>query len=192
VFQGSVWSEQQETSWDTELSGQFRQVDLEQCVTRQFRHKLSGMAVATVNQVRFRDGRIVNAEGRLQCAGGIVGKSLLETAAQVWNVNNHLRSNEAPYLAYDQLTLDFSLQASGLTLGAPASVVMSDKAGPLVTLRDNQPRSATSLVQLLVPPATLQVPATRETASLIHLLPLPEQAPLPVAEAYPVLRWSLR
>ena len=43
VSQGSVWSEQRETSWDTELTGQFRQIDLEQCVTRQFRH-LSSVA----------------------------------------------------------------------------------------------------------------------------------------------------
>ena len=125
-------------------------------------------------------------------AGGVVGKSLMETAAQAWNVSCTHDESGSPYLAYDQFTLDFSLQASGLTLGAPASVVMSNKANPLVTLRDGPPRSTTSLVQLLVPPATLQVPATRETAGLIRILPLPEQAPLPVAEGYPVLRWSLR
>ena len=116
----------------------------------------------------------------------------MEKAVQVWNLVCTPHQDDARYLAYDQLTLDFTLQASGLTLGAPESVVMSDKIGPLVRLRDNQPRSATSLVQLLAPPSTLQVPATRETANLIRMLPLPEQAPTPVAEGYPVLRWSLR
>ena len=107
------------------------------------------MAIVTMNQIRFRDGRIVSAEGRLRCLGGVVGKSLLESAAQAWNVSCTPDESDSPYLAYDQLSLDFSLQASGLTLGAPASVVMSNQAGPLVTLRNGPPRSATSLVQLL-------------------------------------------
>ena len=192
VFQGSAWSEQRGTSWETELSGQFRQVDLDQCVTRSYRHKLSGWATVTFNELRFRDDRVVTAEGRLHSEGGVVGKSLLEKAVQVWNLDCTPHQDDAQYLAYEQLTLDFTLQASGLTLGAPESAVMSDKVGPVVRLRDNQPRSATSLVQLLAPPSTLQVPATRETANLIRMLPLPEQAPTPVAEGYPVLRWSLR
>lgn len=192
MFTGSVWSEQREGGWETELNGQFRQLDLEQLVTRQFRHKLSGVATATVNQIRVRDGRVVVAEGRLQCPGGVVGKSLLDTATRVWNVGCDPRVSEAQYLTYNQLSLDFSLQAAGLRLGAPSAVVMSDAEGPLVTLRDESPRSPTSVVQLLVPPATLQVPVTRETASLIDVLPLPEQAPLPIANGYPVLRFSLR
>ena len=192
VFQGSVWSEQRGANWATELNGQFRQLDLEQCVTRPYRHKLSGMASLTFNELRFCDDRLVAAEGRLHSDEGVVGKALLEKAAQAWNLDCTRLQADAQYLAYKQLTLDFSLQASGLMLGAPEAVVMSDKVGPLVTIRDNRPRTATSLVQLLAPSAAQQVPATRETASLIRMLPLPEQAPTPVAEGYPVLRWSLR
>ncbi len=44
VFQGSVWCEQRPAGWEAELRGVFRQVDLEQLVTRQFPHKLSGSA----------------------------------------------------------------------------------------------------------------------------------------------------
>jgi hypothetical protein len=186
VFQGSVWCEQSRAGWEAEVSGVLRGVDLEQLVTRQFPHKLSGMAVLTLGRFTVHAGRVAEAEGRLQCAGGVVSQSLLDAAAQAWGWQQHPRAGGAALLRYDQLALDFSLSSAGLTLTTSAETgtsVLTDSHGALLSLTDGRPQSPLTLVQLLVPQADVQVPATRETATLFQTLPLPEVSTPPTATA---------
>ncbi len=92
----------------------------------------------------------------------------------------------AALLRYDQLTLDFSLSSAGLNLATPeetGTAVLTDSHGALLSLTDRRPRSPLTLVQLLVPQADVQVPATRETAALFQALPLPEVSTPPAATA---------
>ena len=184
--------------WKAELAGVFRDVDLEQLVTRQFPHKLSGMAVLTLDRFQVDQGRMSEVKGRLQCAGGVVSQSLLDAAAQSWRLQQHPRAGGAPLLRYEHLALDFSLSSAGLTLATPeaaGAAVLTDRQGALLSLHDSQPRSPLSLVQLLVPQADLQVPATRETAALFRTLPLPEVSTPPASTAredYSPLRLQLR
>ena len=44
TFQGSVWSERMATGWEADISGVFRQLDLDRLITGHFPHKLSGIS----------------------------------------------------------------------------------------------------------------------------------------------------
>lgn len=58
--------------------------------------------------------------------------------------------------------------------GSPDAPLLTDRDGPLLSVRDLAPRSPLSLVHLLVPQVDMHVPATRETAAIVQVLPLPE------------------
>ncbi len=177
VFQGSVWCEQRPAGWDAELRGTFRAVDLQQLVTRQFPHKLSGSAEFTLRRCTIDAGRVTDVQGRLVSAGGMISQSLLDAAAQTLGLTLYARAAADGLLAYQDLAVDFSLSAAGLVLappGSPDAPLLTDRDGPLLSVRDRVPRSPLSLVHLLVPQVDMQVPATRETAAIVQALPLPE------------------
>jgi hypothetical protein len=182
VFQGSVWCEQHPAGWEAELRGVFRQVDLDQLITRQFPHKLSGAATLALHRCQVHAGQVTQAQGRLSCESGVVSQSLLDAAEQSLGVTQHARVADDGLLEYQRLALDFSLSAAGLVLaapGTPGNSLLADSQGPLLSLRDTAPRSCLSLVQLLVPQVDLQVPATRETAAIVRALPLPQLSVTP-------------
>ena len=134
VFQGSVWCEQHPAGWEAELRGVFRDVDLEQLVTRQFPHKLSGMAILTLQPVPGPRGPSDGGRrGGCSVREGVVSQSLLGCRrADRWDWQQHPRVGGAALLAYDQLALDFSLSAAGLTLATPeqpGTAVLADSQG---------------------------------------------------------------
>ncbi|MHB9064630.1 MAG: hypothetical protein ACYC4B_12640 [Pirellulaceae bacterium] len=195
LFQGSLWCEQNRAGWEAELNGVFRDIDLEQLVTRQFPHKLSGMAMLSLSRCRVHRGRVSEITGRLESAGGVVSQSLLDAAAHCWGLQQPPRPGGTPLVSYEQLVLDFSLSGHGLILGTAPAALLTDRQGTLLSLHDSLPRSPLTLVQLLVPQSELQVPATRETAALFGALPLPELSSPPAATArggYSPLRLQLR
>jgi hypothetical protein len=192
-----VWCEQQPSGWRGEVRGVFRQVDLEQVVTRQFPHKLSGSANLSLQRCRLAAGRITEMTGRLESDGGVVSRSLLDAAEQALGLRQHTRSSDAALLRYQQLDVAFQLDRSGLVLTAtlPDRALLRDGHGPLLSQRGEGIRSSVDLVHLLVPRAETQVPATRETAALLRTLPLPRVS-MPAATAerasYAPLRFQLR
>ncbi len=188
VFQGAAWSQQSPDGWEAGLEGVFRQVDLEQLVTRQFPHRLSGAAVLTLSKCRVHRGRLTEAAGHLCCEAGQISQSLLDAAERSLALQQHARPGVGDPRPYRQLAVGFSLTAAGLVLSGPlpdASTLVADSHGPLLSLRDARPRSPLSLVHLLVPRMDLQVPATRETAALVRTLPLPESSTVPLTARRP-------
>jgi hypothetical protein len=176
TFQGSVWCEQQPAGWDGELQGTLRSVELDELVTRQFPHKLSGVAELTLERCRLEDGRVTDVQGQLQCPGGVVSQSLLDAAEQAWGLTQHPRAGDAVLLRYGRLALNFSVSPARFTLTTPDAdgAVLADSHGPLLSLEDAAPRSPLAILHLLVPQTDLQVPVSRETAAMIPLLPLPQ------------------
>jgi hypothetical protein len=184
TFQGSLWCEQQPAGWDGQLHGTLRSVELDELVTRQFPHKLSGIAELTLDECRLENGRITHVQGELQCAGGgVVSQSLLDAAEQAWGLTQHPRAGDAVLLRYGRLALNFSLTATQFTLTTPDAdgAVLADSHGPLLSLEHPAPRSPLAILHLLVPHTDLQVPVSRETAAMIPLLPLPELVPAPAS-----------
>jgi hypothetical protein len=185
VFQGYVHCEEHPAGWNARVQGVFRQVDLNQLITEQFRHKLSGSGTFTVNTCTMAAGRITQLQGSLSCPRGLIGQSLLDAAERTLGLQLDPRPETAGPRPYQQLAVHFSLTAAGLVLGTPASDagLLRDSQGPLVSLPDSTPRSPLSLVHLLVPHVDLQVPVTRETAAMVRVLPLPELSAVPPAAA---------
>lgn len=183
TFQGSVWYEEQPAGWDGECRGTLRDVELDELVTRQFPHKLSGRAEVTLDQGRLENGRLTLVRGHLQASGGVVSQSLLDAAQRAWGLTQHPRAGDAVLLRYAQLALSFNLSAAQLTLATPdgARAVLADSHGPLLSLDAPAAQSPLAVLHLLVPQHDLQVPVSRETAAMIPLLPLPQLMPAPAA-----------
>lgn len=197
TFQGSVWCEQKPAGWDGDCQGTLESVELDELVTRQFPHKLSGRGGLTLEQCRLENGRVTHLRGQLRSDGGVVSQSLLEAAQRAWGLTLHPRAGDAILLRYGRLALDFRLNAAELTLATPEAngAVLADSQGPLLSLAAPAVRSPLDLLHLLVPQHELQVPVARETAAMIALLPLPQLVPPSAAAAqarYAPLHLQLR
>lgn len=179
TFRGSIWAEQGSDGWNADVAGTLREMDLDQLVTSQFPHKLSGMAELVMHGVRMHQGRVVKASGQLRCGGGAVSRSLLDAAERALQLQHHARAEDAPLLEYGQLALCFSLDDRNLTMSGPAdspATIMADTQGPLLSVNRSEPVSPVDVLRMLVPYNDVYVPATRETAGLFRTLPLPRIA----------------
>ncbi len=191
TFQGSVWSEQIGSQWEAEVSGVFCQLDLDRLITSRFRQKLSGMSQLTVTRLMIHRNRVTEAAGQLYSAAGVVSQSVLDAAERSLALTQHPRSGGATNLQYRELSLQFALDANGLAIAPqrePAQdgktiPVLSDSHGALLSLSEAAHVSPLALVQMLAPQTELQVPASRETAALLQVLPLPEITPTSRASA---------
>lgn len=180
IFQGSVWCERLPDGWDAEMSGTWRQLDLDRLVSARFPHKLSGLAELTLRDVGMRRGRLVRAEGRLLSSGGVISQSLLEAAEQHLGLKRFAPLTDAMLLRYCELELQFVLDENGLVVAGRDDlhrVVLADATGPLLASPDSPTVPPQALVHLLVPAGPLHVPAVKETAILLQTLPLPAITP---------------
>ncbi len=180
TFQGSIWSERMATGWEADISGVFRQLDLDRLITGHFPHKLSGISELMLGRVTLHRGQIAEAAGQLHSAGGVVSQSLLDAAGRHLALRLHPRSGDAMLLRYGELSLEFSLDENGLAIagrGEPDGVVLADSQGAMLASDEPVRVSSLALIQFLVPLSELQVPAAKETAALFRVLPLPTVAP---------------
>ncbi len=183
-FKGMIWAESGVRDWNADLSGVFQRVQLEELVTSQFPHKLSGAGEITLTCARIHRGRVVDMAGNLQVLDGVVSRSLLEAARDELSLTLRDPLDDTPLLRFDRLALGFNLDSKGMTLAGqmqPENAVLVDARGPL--LRDNGETLLTpvALLRLLVPQHEVQVPATEETASLVRFLPLPKTGAMSTA-----------
>jgi hypothetical protein len=173
------------SGWSGELVGEFQHVDLDELITNQFPHKLSGVATLSIERGTMDGGYIVDAAGDLTSAGGTVGQSLLDAASRSLGLRLHSRADDAPLIRYQKLAFGFSMDASRMSIQGRVDdqgTVMADAQGSLLSQSGPSDLSPVAVLQLLVPQSEVQVPATRETASLLHALPLPKIVP-PAANA---------
>ncbi len=186
AFQGSVWAERSTLGWEAEISGTFRQLDLDALVTRRFPHKLSGIADLTLHRLVVHHGRIAEARGRILSPGGVISQTLLHAAEKHLGLKNFAPSSEAISLSYGLLAFEFSLDKSGLRVVGgrdQEQTILADSQGPLLSSQGATKVPPQALVRLLVPLTDLQVPAAKETTALLQTLPLPAVNPAPTATA---------
>lgn len=180
VFQGSVWSEQRDVGWEAEISGTFRELDLDRLVTGQFPHKLSGMAELAFSRMIVHRGRLVEARGKLCSSGGVVSQTLIEAAREHLALERCPPVTEAMLLRYQDLFVEFSLDKEGLAIAGrddKNKTILADFRGPLLTSPGSGRVAPQALARFLVPLAEMTIPASKETIALLQTLPLPEVTP---------------
>lgn len=181
-FQGTVWVQQDDQSWDGEIAGQFLEADLERLIAP-FPHKLSGTAELVFSHTSFRRGKLVEAAGALSSNGGVISRSLLTAAAESLKLGSSVTSDEQAdtLLAYRQLAFGFQIDAQGLQLSGlcddrQEGVLLVGTSGNLLLDSRAELIPSIALARALVPQSELQVPATTATEQLLRVLPLPSPA----------------
>lgn len=189
-FRGRLWAKENADGWEGEVAGQLVDLDLGRLVTDHFPHRLTGLGEATIQTARFRRGRLESGSGFLKAGPGVIDRSLVAAAVDRLGL---VPATDLPALTteagpikddgirYRQLGLFLSLDAQGMQLRGCCDTVepgtiLSDGGRRLLgePLQGSQP--VTALVQTFVPQNDVQVPASRQTAWLLHHLPMPEAA----------------
>ena len=181
-FRGSLRALQAPTGWEGEVSGELRDLDMNELVTNQFSHKLSGRGALRLEYVQFRADRIERASGALAVGPGKIGRTLLAAANESLGINPVGELKTLGRLAaYDKLAVGFVIDQHGLALRgqcpAGEGVVLEDRSGPLCKEPARASQPVVHLVSLLAPQSDAHSPTTRETSALAALLPLPALAP---------------
>jgi hypothetical protein len=167
------------------LRGELVDVDLDALISEQFPHRLSGKARVQIDEAVVQQGRLSELRGTIEAEGGVLSASLLAAAAehlQLAAPRNLLESPPTAAIGFQRLQAAFALDGSRLTLqgnadGHSPGVILAGRDDALLTASANHGVAAVALVRMLVPAADYQVPATRQTAMLVRLLPVPEASP---------------
>lgn len=201
TFRGQAALEQSALGAETEISGEFRDVDLDQLISLRIpHHKLTGSANVDFEHLQLRAGRIVEMQGTLQtCGGGTISRSLLLAVQSQLDLDPGNRSPPLaePLIRYGHLAFSFRLDAEGLSIAGDASpanrgVIMAGaKAGTLLMESERPVMPAAYLLNTLSPRSEILIPATAEAKWLLELLPLPMLSP-PEGEATPSAKVRLR
>ncbi len=178
-FRGRLWASETRDGWDGELTGEFSNVDLQTAIAEQFPHHLAGTATITIGRARFAGGRIDEARGKLAAGRGVIGQSLLSSAAR------HLQlagtaggaSNDA-LVPFDQMAFSFEIDSSGVSIhgqcDSQLGTIVRHGDTALLAEAAGAPVPVTALLRTLVPQSEVQVPATRESDWLMRCLPVPQ------------------
>lgn len=185
-FCGSLWIDDAPDGNRGELRGDLSAINLDALVAARFPHILTGSATLHVEHATLEGGKVVEASGRLSSPSGMVGASLVDAAVSMlgcrW-ADARLARLPAQHREYQSLDIDFQIDAGALRLGGPrraktthaaaATAILLDAEGrPLLFAPAKETVPLVWLVQMLAPRNDVQVPATKETASLIPWLPL--------------------
>ncbi|MCA9164989.1 MAG: hypothetical protein KDA62_18480 [Planctomycetales bacterium] len=196
-FRGTVLAKQADNGWQGRMSGQFSQLDLDRLVSQRFPHKLSGRADVLISDARFEASRLTLFDATIVSEGGVVSQSLLQAAIgelQLRRAETFLDGQQR-HVAYEQLAVRAVLQPTGLALQGicdhqPTRTLLAGRDGPILFDAEARELPTAALVRLLATSNDHQVPATRETAALFDILPLPpiERADGPTPAAYVPVR----
>jgi hypothetical protein len=186
TFQGTAEAMLGADGWEGELTGRFRDVDLDR-LTECYDHKLSGSAEVVFRRAQFRSGRLVDAAGDVLCSGGVVSLSLLHEANKSLGLvadQSILSVESDPLRRYQELKFGFTLNQQGLQIvglchSVGEGVVMADYFGPLLTDRPQEVVQVAALVRTLSSSSGEHVPATYQAYQLLHVLPIPSQTDPP-------------
>ena len=174
-YQGYIWASDSAAGWSAELAGVVRQLDLQSLVTHHFPHKLTGQATLRIERARIHSGRLIEAAGSFESEGGLISRSLLESASQSLRLGWGVPDGVEGVLPYTRLAISFALDSSGLSIqgacpGAASAVIVDRQRVLLAQPRQRQPVAA--LIRTLVPHRHVQVPASEEARWLVAHLPL--------------------
>jgi hypothetical protein len=184
-FAGALWVDEAGDGWNAELTGHLLGIDLQTLIGDHFPHQLDGGADLEIGKALVRRGRLVEANGTFRAGPGTIGTSLVAAAVESLDCRAGKIDRDLAAVAFEELAFHFRIGAGGLVLsGACKSVetrptVLAGTAGRV--LLGPPPEGSVppviGLVRMLVPQSEVQVPATRETAALIALLPIPPIVP---------------
>jgi hypothetical protein len=191
--------------WETDLQhtqGQLRgrhtNLQLQHLLSQCSQHQWSGQAMIHWDQLRWRDGRMVEAEGLLWSSHGSASRSLVADATKLLYCQTTVELGSAPNIAFDELACRFQMGAKGLILWGECQLETAVAVGQKLAQPQNlaQPPISRCLLAMqgvpllwqskyIVPVAQLvrlattpthnwTLPATREAQRLAQVLPLPE------------------
>ncbi len=177
TFRGEVSIVHSSGGLTGEIVGQLSSVDLDQLIGRQFPHKLSGDADVQI-EASFADGRIVAASGTVAAGPGVIEQSLLNSAAEQWDLEFEGAGSGKKLVRYDSLALDFKIDGKEVSItgccdGQADRTLLIAGDGRRWTTPDGALHNSVSLIRILSKPAENDVPATESTRQLIQWLPLP-------------------
>ena len=184
-FRGDAVVSNDAADLQIEMSGSFVNVDLDALVTERFPHQLSGTGNITIERAVFTGGKLTEVRGTLSAEQGIISPSLLAATAE------HLAVQASPDVAdiasakpvaFSKLAIGFELSGAWLSLAGQADpeqpgALLIAGGRPLLTATNDHAVTSAGLLRTLLPDSQHQVPATRQTAALVRLLPLPDVVP---------------
>ena len=187
-FTGRISASETSGAWKAELAGHLSSIDLDLLVSRQFPHKLTGLADVRLKSAIVQSGRVESAVGSVTAGPGVISRSLVQSAETHLHIQAAAQALKGRdnLISYRKLSIGFEIGPQGMTLRGEApqargAMLVDDRRvlalePPLVS----QP--VVDLVRTLVPNSEVHVPATRETATLTSFLPVPSIVPVPGSE----------
>jgi hypothetical protein len=174
--------------WDTagkfggQLSGTLAQVDLDSLVTERFGHRLSGLTTVRIERGLMEDGKLIELRGTLRASDGTISRSLVLAAMEQLGLNaadEAIAGGVDEIVAFRQLAMEFQMNGAALRLRGAADAnqegaCLMTASGPLLMSPPKHSVAAVALLRTLLPDREYQVPATRQTAALVRLLPVPD------------------
>lgn len=179
-FTGSFTASVSEIGRRVSVAGAVEGIDLAAC-TAGLPMVAQGTVRLDVEHATIDDGRIVEAAVRVSGRGGVIGRGTLDTIAAALGGRAIATSSlpaEAP-LRYDSLRLRAVIDEQGIVLEVPegGSAILAGGRG-LIDLPAG-PVPVTRLAWALSPEPASTVPATRQSAWLLSVMPLPRAATSP-------------
>ncbi|HUY34525.1 MAG TPA: hypothetical protein VMV69_17400 [Pirellulales bacterium] len=185
-FAGSFWIDELADGWKADMTGQLRGVDLQSLIGDRFPHQLNGPADIEIDRALFDRGRLTEADGSFSAGPGTIGTSLLDAAVESLELEpGQFNRTRKTALAFEELAFRFHVDAGGLVIagacrGAPSRGVVlvgSNDRVLLASPREGSLPPVIGIIRMLVPQSEVRVPATRETAGLLQVLPVPPIVP---------------
>lgn len=167
------------------VEGHFSGVDLDLLVSRQFPHKLTGLADARLKTMTLEDGRIECAVGSITAGPGVISRSLIQAAETHLHIQaaSHAFKGPGNLIPYEQLNVGFEIGPDGMSVRGEVpqtrGALLVDGRRVLAIEPPLVSQPVVDLVRTLVPQSEVHVPATRETAALTSALPIPSIVPIP-------------
>jgi hypothetical protein len=182
TLRGDIRGTRMPDGWQGEFSGRLESVDLNELVTDQFPHRLSGKATLTVDKAVVHSGRLEEFHGAILAGPGIVSDSLLASAADNLKMRREGLRGPTGAANYEELSAAFDFDARGLVMRGTCKdnrpgLVIRSRQGAILWQTAGGPVPVVALVKTLVPDSQTQVPATRQTDWLLNLLPIPDVLP---------------
>jgi hypothetical protein len=159
------------------MLGRFSAVDLGRLTGSRAAHCINGLAELEIERARFQEGRLQDAAARITAGPGLVSRGLLLAAAESLEMPcGPAAVSGDGLLPYEQLCLGFSISPGGVVLNGgsargPPSAVLMDRTGILLS-EPARPQPLAGLIRALCPADDSLVPANRQSAWLMLMLPL--------------------
>ncbi len=146
-FQGTVQTESHGGRRETQLCGQWRNLDLQTLVRDPNGAAISGLADVTTTYAKFQDGRLIEATGFFQAGPGSAQRAFLEAMALSYDLDWSESVPRAFALApYSRLAAKFRVENGMLVLrGHSDDAILKDPRGETILRAGARPLSVDAI-----------------------------------------------